>query len=49
MKKIKGYLTGLGFIVLGVVIILFMFEHINKLYEIGLEHIEHRMKGECDE
>lgn len=24
-------------------------EHINKLYEIGLEHIEHRMKGECDE
>ena len=21
-------------------------EHINKLYEIGLEHIEHRMKGE---
>ena len=24
-------------------------EHINKLYEIGLEHIEHRMKGEWDE
>ena len=24
-------------------------EHINKLYEIGLEHIEHRMKGERDE
>ena len=24
-------------------------EHINKLYEIGIEHIEHRMKGECDE
>ncbi len=24
-------------------------EHINKLYEIGLEHIEHRMKGENDE
>lgn len=24
-------------------------EHINKLYEICLEHIEHRMKGECDE
>ena len=26
MKKIKGYLIGFGFIVLGVVIILFMFE-----------------------
>lgn len=24
-------------------------EHINKLYEIGLEHIEHRMKGENNE
>ena len=24
-------------------------EHINKLYEIGLEHLEHRMKGECDD
>lgn len=24
-------------------------EHINKLYEIGLEHIEHRIKGECNE
>ena len=33
MKKVKGYLIGFGFIVLGVVIILFMFEHINKLYK----------------
>ena len=37
MKKIKGYLIGFGFIVLGVVIILFMFEHINKLYKNRIE------------
>lgn len=37
MKKIKGYLMGFGFILLGVVIILFMFEHINKLYKNRIE------------
>lgn len=37
MKKIKGYLIGFGFIILGVVIILFMFEHINKLYKNRIE------------
>ena len=37
MKKVKGYLIGFGFIVLGVVIILFMFEHINKLYKNRIE------------
>ena len=31
MKKVKGYLIGFGFIVLGVVIILFMFEHVKKV------------------
>ena len=42
MKKIKGYLIGFGFIVLGVVIILFMFEHINKLYKNRIERSEER-------